>query len=307
MPDSLEKIDKPELLLIGVRGQLGHDCAKVFAPGFSVTGLNSDELDLLSPEKIRAAVLQYRPAVIVNCAAYTQVDNCEIETETAYLINSEAPARMAAVAGEIGALLLHVSTDYVFPGNRPLPDGYTETDAVAPVSVYGRSKLAGESAITESGCEYIIVRTAWLYGINGRNFLKTMLRLALSDPTRELKVVADQFGCLTWSWRLAQQLLKLVETGSRGLYHGVGEGSANWYEIASCFLQLMEVEHQLTPCTTAEYPTPARRPANSILINHHLKDEGLLLMRPWREDLELFVKSYRQQLLDEAREMIAAT
>jgi len=159
MPDSLEKIDKPELLLIGVRGQLGHDCAKVFAPGFSVTGLNSDELDLLSPEKIRAAVLQYQPAVIVNCAAYTQVDNCEIETETAYLINSEAPARMAAVAGEIGALLLHVSTDYVFPGNRPLPDGYTETDAVAPVPGRVRPESQWLHRKGEKECGQIVDQT----------------------------------------------------------------------------------------------------------------------------------------------------
>ena len=305
MTDNTAKNDKPKLLLTGVRGQLGYDCDKVFTPGFSVVGLNSAELDLKSPEKIEAAIVKQRPAVIVNCAAYTQVDNCETETEAARLINSEAPARMAAAAKEIGALLLHVSTDYVFPGNRLLPDGYIETDAVAPVSVYGRTKLAGEIALAESGCDHIIVRTAWLYGINGRNFLKTMLRLALSEPEKVRKVVADQCGCLTWSFRLAQQLQQLVATDRRGLYHGVGEGSASWYEVASKFLELMQVKHRLAPCTTAEYPTPARRPANSILINRRLKDEGLLLMRPWREDLELFVENYRQQLLDEAENAIS--
>lgn len=297
----------PSLLIIGARGQLGSDCALVFPAEFSVKSINSTELDLLDSNAIKSAIINYQPEVIVNCAAYTQVDNCESESEKARLINCEAPARMAAAAREIGALLLHVSTDYVFPGSRPLPDGYTENDAVAPVSVYGRTKLSGEIAIAESGCDHVIVRTAWLYGINGRNFLKTMLRLALSDPKMERKVVADQCGCLTWSFRLAQQLLKLIKSDSRGLFHGVGEGSGSWYEVACHFLDLMAVEHRLVPCTTDEYPTPARRPANSILINRRLKNENLLLMRPWREDLELFVKKYRQQLIDEAEKAIAAT
>lgn len=298
---------KPRLLIIGVRGQLGYDCAQAFNPDFSVTGLSSAELDLSFTEKIRAAVLHCQPEVIINCAAYTQVDNCENEKEKAELINSVAPAHMAATAKEIGARLVHISTDYVFSGDKPLPKGYSETDKVDPVSVYGRSKLAGETAIINSGCEHIIVRTAWLYGINGHNFLKTMLRLALSEPTTERKIVADQFGCLTWSQSLARQLLKLVAGGSRGLYHGVGEGAASWYEVAEYFLKLMEVEHQLIPCATAEYPTPARRPANSILINRRLKDEDILVMRPWREDLKLFVENYRQALLDEARAAISAT
>ena len=300
MPDRRKNDDEPVLLLIGVRGQLGYDCFKVFSEFFSVKGLSSLELDLSHPDEIQTAVIKYQPAVILNCAAYTKVDNCESEVETARLVNTEAPRQLAAAARACKALLVHISTDYVFPGDRELPAGYTECDEVAPVSVYGKTKLAGEVAIAESGCEYLIVRTAWLYGINGHNFLKTMLRLALSEPEKERKVVADQYGCLTWSWRLAQQLLKLVESGKRGLYHGVGEGSAHWFEIAAYFLQQMQVEHQLIPCTTSEYPTPARRPANSILLNRRLKDDKLLLMRAWQEDLDLFIVKYRQQLLDEA-------
>jgi len=303
-PDNRKNKDKPILLLIGVRGQLGYDCTKVFSDVFSVKGLSSSDLDLSCTNEIQATIVKYRPAVILNCAAYTKVDNCESEFETARLINAEAPAQLAAAAKVCEALLVHVSTDYVFPGDRKLPDGYSEVDKVGPVSVYGKSKLAGELAISESGCEHIIVRTAWLYGINGHNFLKTMLRLALSDPEKERKVVADQYGCLTSSWRLAQQLLKLVEAGKRGLYHGVGENSANWFQVAAYFLQQMQVEHRLTPCTTAEYPTPARRPANSILLNSRLKDDDLLLMRPWQEDLDLFVVKYRELLLDEALKMI---
>jgi dTDP-4-dehydrorhamnose reductase len=179
-PDNKKNRDKPVLLLIGVRGQLGYDCVKVFSDAFSVTGLSSADLDLSCPDEIQATVIKYQPTVILNCAAYTKVDNCESEVETARLVNTEAPAQLAAAARVCKALLVHVSTDYVFPGDRKLPDGYVETDKVGPVSVYGKSKLAGELAISDSGCEYLIVRTACVYGINGHNFLKTMLRLALS-------------------------------------------------------------------------------------------------------------------------------
>ena len=305
MATNAKTANKPRLIIIGVRGQLGYDCAQVFSSAFSVTGLSSSELNLTNLEEISTTIIKYQPDVILNCAAYTKVDNCESEVEIAHKINGEAPARLAAAAKACKALLVHISTDYVFPGNRILPEGYCETDQVDPVSVYGVTKLSGEEAIAESGCEHLIVRTAWLYSINGHNFLKTMLRLVLSEPEKVRKVVADQFGCLTWSWRLAQQLLILVEAGKKGLYHGVGEGSANWFEIASDFLQLMQVEHRLIPCSTAEYPTPAQRPANSILLNSRLKEDGLLLLRPWRQDLEMFVKRFRDRLLDEAIKTIS--
>ena len=292
-----KKSTKPRLMLIGARGQLGFDCREIFSPSFEVESFSSDDLDLTRPDDVSAAVLTCRPEVIINAAAHTRVDDCETDSEMARLVNAESPARLAAAARRCGAILVQVSTDYVFAGEREIPQGYAEGDEVAPVSVYGRSKLAGEKAVAGAGCSYLIVRTAWLYGLNGHNFLKTILRLALAEPGRERKVVADQFGCLTWSRRLAQQLLCLVESGKRGLYHAVGEGSASWFQVASRFLELMEVEHRLVPCTTAEYPTPARRPANSILLNRRLKDDGLLLMRPWQEDLELFVSRYRDRLL----------
>ena len=294
-----ENSTKPSLMLIGARGQLGSDCKEIFSPSFNVKSFSSADLDLNRPDDVSSAVLNFSPKVIINAAAHTNVDGCETDSERARLVNAESPARLADAARRCGALLVQVSTDYVFSGERAVPHGYSEVDEVSPVSVYGRSKRAGEEAVAASGCAYLIVRTAWLYGINGHNFLKTMLRLALAEPERERKVVADQFGCLTWSRRLAQQLLFLVESGKRGLYHAVAEGSASWFQVASRFLELMEVEHRLVACTTAEYPTPARRPANSILLNRKLKDDDLLLMRPWQEDLELFVIRYRDQLLKE--------
>ncbi len=295
--------DLPRLLLIGAYGQLGSECREIFAPYFDLVCLGSGDLDLRFPDEVERAVLDCHPDVIINAAAHTGVDACEEEVEKAFLINAESPARMALAARRTGALLVQVSTDYVFPGDRRPPRGYSETDAVGPVSVYGRSKLEGERAIAGSGCEFQVVRTAWLYGRCGRNFLKTMLRLALQDPSRELRVVADQFGSPTWSRTLAQQLLRLVRSDSRGIFHAVGEGYTNWYELARRFLTLMEVKHQLKPCATEDYPTPARRPANSILYNRRLGEAGLLLMRPWERDLENFVAACRLELIEEVQNL----
>ncbi len=294
--------DRPRLLLVGARGQLGSDCGRIFAPFFEVVGLGSRELDLTRPETIEPLVLELRPAVIVNAAAHTRVDDCEAEVEKAFLVNAEGPARLAAAAARCGSRLVQVFTDYVFPGDRPLPEGYREADPVGPLSVYGRSKLAGEEAAARAGCRLTIVRTAWLYGIAGHNFLRTMLRLALADPRRELKVVDDQFGCPTWSATLARQILVLVRAEASGIFHAVAEGATTWFGLAKAFLELLEVEHHLVPCTTDEYPTPARRPANSILINRRLKEENLLVMRPWREDLQDYVNNYRDTLLAAARQ-----
>ncbi|MBN2705738.1 MAG: dTDP-4-dehydrorhamnose reductase [Deltaproteobacteria bacterium] len=291
---------RPRLMLLGARGQLGSDCREIFASDYEVCGFTSADLDLLHPEKIGQAVLHCRPQLIINAAAHTRVDACEHEPESARLINVESPTCLALAAKELGALLVQVSTDYVFAGDRRLPRGYGEEDPVGPVSVYGRSKLDGEKAVAGAGCDFLIVRTAWLYGRYGHNFLKTILRLVLSEPRRERQVVADQFGCLTWSWRLAQQLLELVGAGKRGLYHAVAEGSASWYEVACTFLDLMEVKHRLVPCSSDQYPTPARRPENSILLNRRLEQDGLLRMRPWRSDLKLFVARNRERLLAEA-------
>ena len=301
MAENGSQKELPRLMLVGASGQLGYDVSRVFAPFYEVVGFSSRELDLARPETVAGTVLDLRPEVIVNAAAHTRVDDCENEVEKAFLINAEGPARLAAAAAECGSRLVQISTDYVFAGDRRLPDGYCEADPVGPVSVYGRSKLAGEEAAARAGCRLTIVRTAWLYGIHGRNFLKTMLRLALADPEREIRVVDDQVGCPTWSETLARQLRVLVEADAEGIFHAVAGEATTWYGLARAFLELMQVEHRLAPCTSAEYPTPARRPANSILLNRRLAEENLLVMRPWREDLAVFVGRYREKLLEEAR------
>ncbi len=183
-----------------------------------------------------------------------------------------------------------------------MPDAYTEEDDPAPISYYGVTKLAAEEAIRGITDNHIILRTAWLYGIRGQNFLKTMLNLALKDPQREIKLVNDQFGSPTWSYRLALQIEKLMEAGENGTFHATSEGYCTWYELATCFLGMMGLPHSFVPCTTSEYPTPAVRPINSILENKRLKDSGINLMPGWKSDLDEFVFRFRNRLIDETKE-----
>ena len=176
---------------------------------------------------------------------------------------------------------------------------YTETDPPAPISEYGRSKLAGEHAVIGSGARAAVLRTAWLYGTYGKNFLKTILRLTLTNQGRALRVVNDQFGSPTWSYTLAEQIAAIVHAQAAGLFHATSEGYCSWFDLASRFLRLMDVPHRIAPCTTAEYPTPARRPRNSILENAALKARGLNVFRTWETDLDLFVRANRATLLAE--------
>ncbi|NQU13509.1 MAG: sugar nucleotide-binding protein, partial [Desulfobacteraceae bacterium] len=182
---------------------------------------------------------------------------------------------------------------------KRVPEPYTETDDANPISYYGVTKYEAERAIRSRTDNHVILRTAWLYGIRGHNFLKTMLSLALKNPEREIKVVNDQFGSPTWSFRLALQIEKLMDVEGRGTYHATSQGYCTWYELATHFLDKMDVPHCFVPCTTEEYPTPASRPINSILENHRLKKAGVDLMEEWRNDLEQFVSMFEEKLVNE--------
>lgn len=289
------------ILLTGGQGQLAHDICQVLEKKYAVAALTSQELDVTDPKRIRTIMHSMQPEIIVNCAAFTKVDACETSPEKALAVNATGPGYLAEAAARTGAKLIHISTDYVFNGSKKPPAPYSEDDPTGPISSYGRSKLEGEKAIRHAGATHLIIRTAWLYGIQGHNFLKTMLRLALADPSREIKVVNDQFGSLTWSYRLALQIERLLKTDLHGTIHATAEGYCSWYEAALFFLEKMGIPHRIIPCSSAEYQTPARRPINSILENHRLKKLALNLMRPWQEDVAEFVVRHRDQLLQEAR------
>lgn len=290
-----------KLLVVGSKGQLGSDCCTLLAAENEITGCDIPRVDISSKESVDTYLDEIKPDVIVNCAAFTAVDGCESDLDLSWKVNAEGPKYLAQGAERIGSRLIQVSTDYVFDGNRPAPKPYFETDTPNPLSQYGKSKLAGEEAVIKYCSNHIILRTAWLYSATGNNFLKTMLKLVIQKPTRELKVVNDQYGSLSWSYTLALQIKKLLRSDLTGIAHTTSEGYSTWYEAACYFLDTMDVPYKIRPCTTAEYPTLAHRPANSILENRVLKDAKISAFTDWKADINIFVDRYREQLLTEAR------
>ncbi len=288
------------ILITGGHGQLGSDVSTLLGMKHNVFSFGSRELDIADRESVNAAFSQSRPDVLINCAAYTAVDNCETEKEQARQVNVKGPENLAKAMEARNGRIIHISTDYVFAGNKPSTESYNEDDPVAPLSEYGKSKLAGEKAITAHSSNYLILRTAWLYGRQGKNFLKTMLRLALADHTRELKVVNDQYGSLTWTTTLARQIQAVLSSDLQGIAHATAEGASTWYQGACYFLDAMQVPYNISPCVTSEYPTPAHRPANSILDNRRLKQAGLSVFNSWQKDIDQFVKLHKKELIEEA-------
>ena len=288
-----------KILICGAAGQLGTDCRRVFQEDHDILAVDIDELDITRPEVVNRVVGDYAPDVMINCAAYTQVDACETDKDRAHSINGEGPGILAGAMAAAGGLMVHISTDYVFDGKRPPPTPYTESDTPCPESAYGATKLEGEAAVRAAGGRHIIVRTAWLYGAVGGNFLKTILKRARKNPDQTLRVVDDQFGSPTWSLRLAGQIRKLIGSGGQGIYHASAHGYCTWYELADYFLKQMKVTHPVVPCTTAAYPTPATRPKNAILENRRLMRHGLDIMEDWRTDLDRFISESGAALLEE--------
>lgn len=288
-----------KIMITGAKGQLGADCNRVLRKSYDLMAVGRDELDITNASNVDALVKNFMPDIIINCAAYTKVDKCENERELAWKVNVTGPQNLALSAEKYGSSLIHVSTDYVFDGRKNVPDPYVETDKTNPISNYGISKLEGEKVIKKAMNRYMILRTAWLYGIEGHNFLKTMLKLSLRSSDNTIKVVNDQFGSPTWTYRLALQIERLIETNYRGIFHATAEGYCTWYELAVYFLKKMGVSHTIIPCTTEEYPTPATRPINSILENRNLKKKGMNIMADWKSDVDEFVLNFRKVLIKE--------
>ena len=239
------------------------------------------------------------PEIIINCAAYTQVDQCEIEKKLAWDVNVTGTENLVKCLEKQGGQLIHISTDYVFDGSKKIPEAYVETDQPNPVSYYGKTKYESEKVVQRGSDRHVIVRPAWMYGVNGHNFLKTMLSLALKKPGHDIKVVNDQYGSPTWSYALALQIERIIHAHAGGIYHATAEGCCTWFELAEYFLNKMQVPYNIVPCTTEEFPTRAKRPKNSILENRHLKEKGINIMSPWQDDIGRFVSDFREDLIAE--------
>ena len=277
------------ILLTGCAGQLGRELKRSLCCLGEVIACDRQEFDLADPDALRDAVRDAAPAVIVNAAAHTAVDKAESEPELAMAINAVAPGILAEEAKRLGALLIHYSTDYVFDGTKPAP--YTEDDSPAPLSVYGRSKREGELAIAAADGRHLIFRTSWVYGLHGANFMKTMLRLGKEHD--ELRVVGDQIGAPTWSRHLADvtALVLARKDIPNGLYHLAAAGETSWHGYAEAIFYeaqrvgLMDKSPVVHRITSADYPLPAARPANSRLDCSRFRRDFDLTLPDWRTGL----------------------
>ncbi|MGF1478800.1 MAG: dTDP-4-dehydrorhamnose reductase [Cyanophyceae cyanobacterium] len=290
-----------KILLTGINGQLGRELQATLPSVGEVIGVGRTEMDLAQPESILQVINEVKPDWIVNPAAYTAVDKAETETEQAVAINTTAPATMAQVAQRLNIPLLHVSTDYVFSGDKNTP--YTEDDVPSPLGVYGSSKLAGEEKVRQNCDRSIVLRTAWVYSAYGKgNFVKTMLRLGAQRE--ELRVVADQVGTPTWARDIAEAMTALITKEpqpSGQIYHFTNSGVASWYDLAvATFEEAQALGHplavkQVVPITTPEYPTTASRPAYSVLSQKKLAGVLGTYAPHWRQSLRKMLTQYLQQ------------
>lgn len=274
------------VLLLGCRGMLGTDIAATAPAGMHVTGVGIEELDITDHAATRAMIEATRPDWVVNATAYTAVDRAEQERALAFAVNGDAVAALAAACAARDVGLVHYGTDYVFDGMGTRP--WREDDPVAPLNAYGESKLAGERAVRESGARHLVLRTQWLYGLHGKSFPRTMWERATAGQAT--RVVSDQRGSPTYTVDLAEATWRLLGGGATGLYHATNAGEATWYEVAMEVFVGAGRPELLGPCSTADYPTPARRPSYSVLDGSRLRSAGVE-MRPWREALERFLEA----------------
>lgn len=275
------------VLVTGVSGQLGYDVARVLAQrGIEYRGTSSKELDITDRAAVEHLMQSYRPDAVIHCAAYTKVDLAEDEPERCWAVNADGTRNLAAACREIGAKMLYISTDYVFPGTG---EQFRRTDdPVSPVNTYGRSKLAGELAVQSLLETYFIVRISWVFGKNGNNFVKTMLRLA--ETRTELTVVCDQIGSPTYTADLAPLLCDMVQTERYGIYHATNGGTCAWSDFAKAIFELADKQVTVYPIPTSAYPTRAVRPLNSRMSKECLHSNGFQELPEWKNALARYLK-----------------
>ena len=287
---------KMNVLVTGGKGQLAREIRTIIESGnaeigkfdnegFNSTYIDIDELDITNIKEVQKYISNLKPDVVINCAAFTNVDGCEVNIDAAFKVNSIGPRNLAIACEQIGAELIHVSTDYVFSGCGDKP--HKEYEETAPESVYGYTKLMGEKYVKDFCSRYYIVRTAWLYGYEGKNFVYTMIRLAKANSS--IKVVNDQMGNPTNANDLAYHLLKLIGTKEYGIYHCTGGGECSWYDFAKKIIELSGLKCQVNACSTEEFASPAKRPAYSSLDNMMLRSTIGDNMREWKEAIKSFM------------------
>ena len=275
-----------KILITGSNGMLGNDLIDVLKDKHELILTTSSSLDITDKEHTINFIKENKPDIVINSAAYTNVDCCEENTDLAYSVNGDGPRNLALGCREVDCPLVHVSTDYVFNGKNTRP--WVEDDEIGPISVYGKSKLQGEIAIQEILNKFFIVRTAWLFGVNGGNFPKTMLELAKSHPV--ITVVTDEVGCPTYTLDLAEAISKLIETDYYGIYHITNSDSCSWFDFAKYIFEVAGVDVEVAPVTAAEFARPAPRPSYSVLENRKWIENGFKPLRSYKEAIKDYIQ-----------------
>ncbi len=291
------------ILITGGKGQLGTELIKCFENGKTeigtvdilncenkITSIDVDTLDITNLSSVLELFEENHYDCIINCAAYTNVDKCETDLEIAFKVNALGARNLAIASEKVGAKLIHISTDYVFSGEGTHP--FVEWDDCDPQSIYGKTKYLGEQYVREFCSRYFIIRTAWLYGYYGNNFVKTIMKAA--KVRGELKVVDDQRGNPTNAADLAHHILKLITSQEYGIYHGTGTGECSWFDFASKIVEYAKIDAIVNPCSTEEFPRPAKRPAYSSLENMMFKTTSGDEFRPWEQALQYFIENYKE-------------
>ena len=275
-----------KILITGSNGMLGHDLENVLKDKHELSLTTSKTLDITDKDKTMEIIKENNPDIVINSAAYTDVDGCETNQDLAYAVNGQGVENLALACRQIDCPLVHVSTDYVFDGTArdPIP----EDGEIGPISIYGKSKLMGEQAIQEILDKYFIVRTAWLYGINGKNFPKTMLELAENHP--EITVVYDEVGTPTYTPDLAYGISELIETDFYGIYHLTNSGSCSWCEFARYIFEIADRDVNVVPVTASEFSRPAPRPSYSVLMNKKWIENGFEPLRDYKEAISEYIE-----------------
>lgn len=274
-----------KILITGSNGMLGHDLINALDERHDLILTTSKTLDITNKKQAIEYICEVKPDIVINSAAYTDVDGCEENQDLAYSVNGEGVKNLALACKEIDCPLVHISTDYVFDGSATEP--IQEDGEIGPISIYGKSKLKGEEAIQEILDKYFIVRTAWLYGINGRNFPKTMLELA--ENHSEITVVYDEVGTPTYTSDLAEAISELIETDYYGIYHLTNSGSCSWCEFARYIFEIAGKDVNVIPVTASEFARPAPRPSYSVLENKNWIEKGFNPLRDYKEAIKEYI------------------
>jgi dTDP-4-dehydrorhamnose reductase len=290
-----------KILLLGASGMLGNDCKEVLSEKYEVISPSKKELDIISWDMVIDNLHKILPDVILNCAGFTDVNACETEDFLVRKINVEGPRNLAQGSARFNCRMIHISSDYVFSGQKGVPQPYFEDDPVDPISAYGRSKVESEVAIKENSPNYIIIRTGWLYGINGDNFITSILVNALKKSSRALKVIDSQVGSPTWTHRLALQIRELLNSDVKGTFHATSEGYCSRLEYVQYILKKLKIKVTVKSISMNKYPQAAKRPVNCILENRLLKKLGLNVMKDWQEDLDTYLDQYGKDLVREIK------